>query len=202
MLLTIFPHTVIHSSISPHVGTKAMFLIVIVLTLISSAILPFVNTITMHFVQSPFAYVFYFFDAVRYFSFSLNSIVFELSLINICISKSHIALWSLFTILKLPLIKACPRISLFNSLSICFVIHKCSLINQPLLPRYRELAITNRNSVPESAFDYTFVCKSFFTFTVRYTIVKITLVFFTTWPQNFPFALRNFLIYHCVRGSL
>ena len=57
VLVSVLPHTVVCTSIGPHVYTEAVFFVELVLALVASTILPMVQALSMHLSIDPFALV-------------------------------------------------------------------------------------------------------------------------------------------------
>jgi hypothetical protein len=57
ILISIFPHTVVRAAISPHIDSKAIFLIKFVLTLVATTVTPLVQALAVHLAIHPFAFI-------------------------------------------------------------------------------------------------------------------------------------------------
>ena len=168
MLVTILPHAVVDSSIDPHVRTEAMFFVVDVITLEPPSIMPFVNSIPMHFVQFPFSIIAHHFRIIRKFALALEFAVFEFSFIDAALSELVVAFRSVFTVLVLSFIVGCSIVPCFFTFSILLIMVESSIIGITLLARFCQLTVALSIAVDKRALqDTQILSKRLLSFAIR-----------------------------------
>jgi len=87
MLSTILPHAVVDTPIDPHIGSETVLFIIDVVTLVSSAIFPRIQTASVHFIVSPSSFIAHSLLRIRKSTASVECIVLEFSFVDVTVAE-------------------------------------------------------------------------------------------------------------------
>ena len=132
-----------------------MFLIILILTLISPAIVPLIDAMTVHFILSPFTIVAHHSHIVCKLPFSVKAIIFEFTFIYISFSKLHETYWPFLSTLELTFIIRTTIVPYFFSLAVLLIVKECTLVDETSVTWLGEFSMALRIPVDESTLQYT-----------------------------------------------